>query len=862
MWSLLDAAVGALLLFDADGRTVEWNRAAEEMFGWTREEAVGADAAELLMPDELRARWRAAVTHVANADQPEADGERIELTARHRSGRDVPIELELSLVDGERQPLFAAFLHDISERKQAQARQRRFEAIVASSGEAILSGALDGTIESWNPACERLFGYSATEMVGTSVKQVRAPRDLSGFAAEQSAVKAGEVVSFETHGRRKDGALVDVAVTKSPLRDEHGEVSGVVSVLRDITERNQAAASLAESDSRFAGAFEAASTGMAVLGVDGLFLEVNHALCLFLGRSTEMLLASSFEDLTHPDDLIAGNQAVRRSLAGEIDSFQQSMRYLLPDGGIVWGLLTMTIVRDANAAPQHFVAQIQDITSRKTTEGELRRYTEQLNTLSGQDPLTGLSNKRAFEAAMEVQLSLLGAGGSPCSVLLVCVHEGDATVSAAAESLAAASRDTDLVAYLGDGELAVLLPSGDAHTAAAIAQRTRVALAGGGDLRFSHGSAGPGDSVCDFMSSLRHGLPASQLSPAARRLALVPAGITRLLELARGQLGMPVSFLSRVGGDDLVFAGFAGDHDRMQLAEGAALPLARTLSEQTLDGRVGLNATDLADDPDTLGADLVNRPALRAYSGVPVRLSSQEVYGTLCCVDTQPHPELGETHLELLAFLAQLVAELVEDEGEQRAARDAEASATGVRTLLVALEARDHYTGEHSKQVVALASGVSRRLGLSEMATRDIEQVALLHDIGKVGIPDSILQKQGPLDEQEWDLMRQHPIIGERIVAGTPGLASLAPAMRAEHERWDGGGYPDGLTGDQIPLASRITLACDALHAMTSDRPYRQAMTPPRAQDELRRCAGSQFDPSVITALLAEVESPAGRLSH
>jgi HD-GYP domain-containing protein (c-di-GMP phosphodiesterase class II) len=86
--------------------------------------------------------------------------------------------------------------------------------------------------------------------------------------------------------------------------------------------------------------------------------------------------------------------------------------------------------------------------------------------------------------------------------------------------------------------------------------------------------------------------------------------------------------------------------------------------------------------------------------------------------------------------------------------------------------------------------------------------------------------------------------------------------MRAEHERWDGGGYPDGLAGDQILLASRITLACDALHAMTSDRPYRQAMTPTRAQDELRRCAGSQFDPSVITALLDEVRSPAGHLAH
>ena len=180
-----------------------------------------------------------------------------------------------------------------------------------------------------------------------------------------------------------------------------------------------------------------------------------------------------------------------------------------------------------------------------------------------------------------------------------------------------------------------------------------------------------------------------------------------------------------------------------------------------------------------------------------------------------------------------------------------------MRTLLVALQARDYYTSAHSKQVVELASAVAWRLGLDEDATRDVEQVALLHDVGKVGIPDVVLQKQGPLDEQEWELMRQHPIVGEHIIAGTPGLSHLAPAIRAEHEHWDGGGYPDGLAGEAIPLASRITLACDALNAMTSDRPYRAAMTLERAREELRACAGTQFDPRAVDALLAEVSPPA-----
>ena len=175
----------------------------------------------------------------------------------------------------------------------------------------------------------------------------------------------------------------------------------------------------------------------------------------------------------------------------------------------------------------------------------------------------------------------------------------------------------------------------------------------------------------------------------------------------------------------------------------------------------------------------------------------------------------------------------------------------GIGALISALAARDHYTGQHSVRVVELASEVARRLGLADEAVVEVERVALLHDIGKVGVPDSVLNKEGPLDELEWELMRHHPVIGERIVASIPGIAPLAPAVRAEHEHYDGSGYPDGLRGDQIPIASRITLACDAYHAMVSDRPYRAAMSAAEAIAELEAGAGTQFDPEVVEVLLA-----------
>jgi HD-GYP domain-containing protein (c-di-GMP phosphodiesterase class II) len=125
-----------------------------------------------------------------------------------------------------------------------------------------------------------------------------------------------------------------------------------------------------------------------------------------------------------------------------------------------------------------------------------------------------------------------------------------------------------------------------------------------------------------------------------------------------------------------------------------------------------------------------------------------------------------------------------------------------------------------------------------------------LHDIGKIAIPDAILNKDGPLTDSEWTVMRTHPVRSAALVSAVPGLAHLAAAVRAEHERWDGKGYPDGLKGQQIPLASRITFVCDAYHAMTSDRPYRAALFTAQARAEIADGSGSQFCPDTAQAFL------------
>jgi HD-GYP domain-containing protein (c-di-GMP phosphodiesterase class II) len=170
------------------------------------------------------------------------------------------------------------------------------------------------------------------------------------------------------------------------------------------------------------------------------------------------------------------------------------------------------------------------------------------------------------------------------------------------------------------------------------------------------------------------------------------------------------------------------------------------------------------------------------------------------------------------------------------------------------VEADDGYTGEHSRDVVALSLAVADSLGLSERERRDAEFVALLHDVGKIRIPNEIINKPGKLTPEEWELMKQHTIEGERLLHRVGGLlGEIGRIVRSCHERHDGTGYPDGLAGEEIPLVARIVACCDAYNAMTTDRSYRTAMSRDDAVAELGRSAGTQFDPLVVEALIAAV---------
>ena len=263
-------------------------------------------------------------------------------------------------------------------------------------------------------------------------------------------------------------------------------------------------------------------------------------------------------------------------------------------------------------------------------------------------------------------------------------------------------------------------------------------------------------------------------------------------------------------------------------------------------------AVSLADESlDESEAFVLRKLGLHAVLMLPIRVRGRP-WGLVEVYDARQRSFDGaDTALAelLVGHLEVLLAQFEHAEAVERLYRETLASLTS------ALEAKDDYTSAHAREVSDLAVAVARRLGASEELVQAIELGALLHDIGKIRIPEAVLHKRSALDDEEWAVMRTHPVVGEQILAPIEALANVVPIVRSSHERWDGGGYPDGLSGEEIPLGARIVAVCDAFRAMVEPRPYRPALDLEAARAELDRCSGTQFDPSVVTALLRSLDA-------
>jgi len=518
-----------------------------------------------------------------------------------------------------------------------------------------------------------------------------------------------------------------------------------------------------------------------------------------------------------------------------------------PDTPLIWlEVSARPLTHPGESWPYAAVCSCSDVSDRHELEAHL-------TDLADRDPLTGLWNRRRFEQDVAQQLARCERYDERAAVLLLDVDgfkqindrlghlTGDDVLRSIGEILGTRLRTSDCAARFGGDEFAVLLldvTRDDAEQVASeltsklvdaarqLTERVPVSISAGiATIDRRTGSVGEALGAADrAMYDIKEGR-----SPQDPTRALVdepwPSPSTTaslsMLTVLREITGADVAWLAHETPDGELVAAVTGPENGLGIVAG----------QHFRDGAVPSRECSTARVP------IVDAGGAQRGSLGFARRASQMQFGAR-----------ERVLAEALALVA--AGQLQHDELVR-----ADTELASLRALLAAVNARDSYTALHSRQVVTLARAVARGLGLDDAQVNEVEHVALLHDLGKIAVPDAVLRKPGPLSDTEKALMRRHPVVGAEILASTPELAYLAPAVRAEHERWDGDGYPHGLAAEAIPVASRITFVCDAYNAMTNNRPYRRAMSPDAARAEIARESGTQFCPSCAEALLAVLGS-------
>jgi diguanylate cyclase (GGDEF)-like protein/PAS domain S-box-containing protein len=453
----------SVLVFDSDLRCIRISGGAVNAHGYRAAEIEGRLLADFV-PETALARlaphYRAALAgeHRRFEHRP-ADGTRV-------YDIDVaPIEHDGEIVGG------LAIGRDITDRKEIE---RDYRDLAEQASDVVARSDEQAVYTYVSAAAARVYGFAPEQMLGRSVYDFVHPDDHDAHRALRGALAEGaEEEVAERRMATAAGGWVWVETRCRALRDADGRFTGVQSSARDISDRKAAEDARRIADEQFRTAFDDALVGIALVAPDGSWLRVNESLCRIVGRERDELYGMTFQDITHPEDLEADLAQLEETLAGARAGYQMEKRYLRPDGGVVWALLSVSLVRDTAGAPLHFISQVQDISERKRLEAELSR-------MATRDDLTGLYNRRFFEREVAQHLRLLRRHGGTASVLFVDLdrfkevndtlgHQcGDDLLKHVAHVLTGRLRESDVIARLGGDEFAVLLPMTTAEGAACI----------------------------------------------------------------------------------------------------------------------------------------------------------------------------------------------------------------------------------------------------------------------------------------------------------------------------------------------------------------------------------------------------------
>ncbi len=709
--------------------------------------------------------------------------------------------------------------------------------ILNSIGEGVIITDDAGRITFLNSQAEKFTGWSLKKALNSSLEEILClVNAITGEKTDnyvKKVINTGSKVNVFKDvalvSREGDARIITASVSPVPGRGE--SVSGTVIVISDISEQHRARQELLESEEKFRTLAENSPFSIMIYQ-DDRWVYVNPAAERITGYSAEELMQMRFWEVVHPEYRHIIRERGRMRQAGKSAPSPYDFKIITGQGEEKWVSLSgdSTWYR---GRPAGFIIVV-DITDRKKVEEELRqseeRYREIVDTmedgyyevdLAGNITFANKASARFMGYPLEEYIGL--------NFKEICRYPWD--VYRKFNQVYSTGKPSHNVTFelmrkdgsIGYGEFSVT-PIRDEN----------------GSIK---GFRGVGRDITErkrYEEKLKYFSMHDQLTGLYNR-AFFEEQLQRLKE----SRNYPISIIS-ADLDGLKLINDTLGHDKGdQMLVGCAEAIKSTLRANDILARVGGDefAAILPNTDERTGEKVVQRILNRVenYNWYHPQLPLSLSIGKACAEkeDSSLHEAFKEA--------------------DDLMYRDKMQKGSGARSqiidsLLTTLGERDFITEGHLRRLEDLCLKTGKKLNLSRKQLSDLALLARVHDLGKVGIPDSILFKKAPLDEEEWEVMRKHPEKGYRIALSSSDLAGISDLILRHHERWDGKGYPLGIEGKDIPLECRILSIVDAYDAMTSDRPYRKALSREEAVKELLRCAGTQFDPGMVEVFLKVLE--------
>lgn len=783
----------------------------------------------------------------------------------------------------------AAFLgiYIVWLRKRAEDRLRLQATALDAAANAIFITDRQGVIEWVNPAFTRITGHSAEEAIGQTARILKSGKRTGAFYKTLwDTILAGELWHAEMVNRTRDGGLFHVQQTITPLREPNGEIGHFVAIQQDITERVQAEAALRESEERYRTLVETAPDSIVAVSLDGTLVSLNRAFETLTGWPPEEWLGKPIAPFIHPDDLSAARELFQHILQGETrPPLEWRIRHRSGDYTTV----------ELTAAPRLEHGQVvgllgiaRDITERKQREREvgaivtvsaaLRTATTRaemlpvildqlLNLLRADGVLLAMRDPATGETTIE-----LGRGPAGASFTGVRLPPGEGiTGHVIATSQPYLNKEVQSDPRFARPDL---LPPPDIHAVACVPLIVQGQSIGALCLLHARDIAANEIRLLTGIADIA--------ANAIHRATLYEQTEERLQHLSALR-AVDIAILSSL--DLRVTLNILLDQSTTHLHVDAADVLLFNRHTQTLDyaaghgfrgggitrshlrlgeGQAGRAALErrtiyilnLAEETTSVRSGLLANETFVAHYATPL-IAKGELKGVLE-VFHRASLAADPEWLEFLEALAGQAAIAIDNanlfDGLQRSNMElALAYEATIDGWSRALDLRDKETEGHTQRVTEMTEWLAQAMDIGEAELVHLRRGALLHDIGKMGVPDGILLKPGPLTDDEWKVVRRHPQLAYDLLSPINYLRPALDIPYCHHEKWDGTGYPRGLKGEQIPLAARVFAVVDVWDALRSDRPYRKGWPKEKVIEHIKAGSGTHFDPKAVEAFLREM---------